>query len=224
MKTGTRMVMALVLGASAAGRAAEVQLRDADGQQERNHSVYVGIGYGPTQLKTSGDEREVEGINFTFDTEADDLGGMAYLGYWITDHVGVEIGGRDYGSINVPFSFHDPHDNTSGTGESDVSINGFNISLLLGFDITREVQVVGRAGALSWTEKFDSRFDIPGQPAIHAETEDSGTSPALGLGITYRFTPGWQLDARYEHASLDEDSVSLVTVGLSYDFIGLGKN
>ena len=224
MKTGMMVAAAVAVCVSATGRAGEAKLKEAEGEGVRNHTVYVGLGYGPTQLKTSGKEREVSGIDFTFDTEANDLGSAFYLGGWITDHVGLEIGARDYGTIDTPFLFHDPHDNTSGTGESEVSISGVNVSLMLGFDIGKDVQIVGRAGALSWKEKYESRFDIPGKPAINSDLEASGTAPALGLGITYRFTPGWQLEARYEHDSLDQDKVTLLTVGLSYDFIGLVRD
>lgn len=224
MKTEMMVAAALAICLSATGRAGEATLNRAEGEGARNHAVYIGLGYGPTQLKTSGKEREVSGIDFTFDTEANDLGSAFYLGGWITDHVGLEVGARDFGTIEAPFAFRDPHDNTSGTGMSEVSVNGFNVSLMLGFDVLEDVQIVGRAGALTWKERYKSRFDIPGKPAINAEMEGSGTGPALGAGITYRFTPGWQLEARYEYASLDEDTVSLLTVGLSYDFIGLVRD
>ena len=102
-----------------------------------------------------------------------------------------------------------------------MTITGANLSLLLGVDIVREVQFVGRAGALMWQEDYDSRFDIPGRPAIHAKMEDSGTGGTLGVALTYRFAPGWQLEGRYEYATLDKDRVTLVTLGLSYDFVGL---
>ena len=221
MKARAMVVAAMVLvGVTTVGRTA-VPLKEADGASKRNHAVYVGIGYGPVQLKMSDEQRQVSGIDFTFDADADDLGGLFYIGGWITDHVGAEYGTRTYGTVDVPFTFDDPHDNTSGIGESEVSINGFVMSLMLGFDIGRDVQIVGRAGALPWKVKFDSRFDIPGQPAIVRDMAMNGTGPLLGVAITYRFAPGWQLEGRYEYASLDEDDLSLLTVGLSYDFIGL---
>jgi hypothetical protein len=221
MKARSMVVAAMVLiGVTTVGRTA-VPLREADGAGKRNHAVYVGIGYGPVELEMSDQQRQVSGIDFTFDADADDLGGLFYIGGWITDHVGAELGTRTYGSVDIPFTFDNPHDNTSGTGESEVSINGFAVSVMLGFDIGRDIQIVCRAGALTWKEEFDSRFDIPGQPAIVRDMELSGTGPLLGVAITYRFTPGWQLEGRYEYASLDEDDLSLLTVGLSYDFIGL---
>jgi hypothetical protein len=223
MKRATTVVVAtaVAVGVAVVGQAAEVTVYGADGGGGRNHTVYVGVGGGFAQLSTSGNSRKVSGIDFTFSADANDMGQMGYIGGWITDHVGVEIGARNYGNVKVPFGFHDPHDNTSGTGESEVTIAGLNIALMLGFDIGRAVQIVGRAGMLTWKEKYDSRFDIPGKPAINAEMETSGTGPVLGLGITYRFTPGWQLEGRYEFATLDEDTISLATLGLSYDLIGL---
>ena len=84
---------------------------------ERNQLVYVGLGYGPTTLKTSGEQRQVDGIDFNFDAKDNDLGSMFYVGGWMSEHVGLEVGIRDYGVIDVPFTFSNPHDNTSGTGE-----------------------------------------------------------------------------------------------------------
>ena len=215
---------AVAVGLTVAGRAAELPLNEPEILAGRKHAVYVGLGYGPTQLITSDQQREVNGIDFTFSSKANDLGGLFYCGGWITDHVGLEIGARNYGTIDAPFTFHDPHDNTSGTGQSKVSINGFNVSLMLGVDLFKDVQVVGRAGALTWKENYKSRFDMPGRPAINAATDASGTGMAFGVGLTYRFTPGWQVEARYEYAALEEDRVSLFSVGLSYDFIGLLRN
>jgi hypothetical protein len=220
MKATWMAGVAAVLGVAAAA-AGEAPLSGEEGGRDWNHSFYIGFGYGPADLKTDGSQRNVSGLDFTFGTEANDLGGMFYAGYWITEHVGVEVGGRDYGQVDVPFSFYDPHDNSSGTGESMVSMGGFNVSLMLGLDVTKDVQAVLRAGALSWKEEFESRFDVPGQPVMYREMELSGTGATYGAGLVYRFTPGWQLEGRYEHASFDKDEVDLVSIGLSYDFIGL---
>ena len=90
-------------------------------------------------------------------------------------------------------------------------------------DITENLQVVGRVGALTWKEELESRFDILGKPAVNAETEESGTGFTAGLGLSYQFKPGWLLETRYEYAALDEDNVSLLTFGFAYDFIGFAR-
>jgi opacity protein-like surface antigen len=215
------MVTTLVAACGlSAVHATEIRIMEPEEVNKRNHLVYVGFGFGPTSLKTAGNQREVSGIDFTFDTEANDLGFLFYVGGWISEHIGLEVGSRNYGTIDVPFGFSDPHDNTTGTGLSEVSMNGINVSILLGLDIPGNIQVVGRVGALIWKERFESRFDIPGMPAVNAEMDSSGTGLAAGLGVSYRFTDGWQLEARYEYATLDDDTVSLATVGLAYDFFG----
>lgn len=217
------MGMAALL-AVMAGKAGAVETVLAEGNPgERAHSLYVGFGYGPTTVSPGNEKRSVEGIDFSLKADANDLGGLFYAGYWINDHVALELGGRDYGTVNVPFSFSDPHDNSSGTGESDVSINGFNASLLLGYDITPNLQVVARAGMLSWTEKMQSRFDIPDEPAIRRELETNGTGALIGAGLNWRFESTWALAAQYEVAELDNDQLSMVTLGLSYDFMGWFK-
>jgi outer membrane autotransporter protein len=187
---------------------------------ERNHSFYVGFGFGPTQLKLANNERNVEGINFKFNASNNDLGGETHAGYWITDNVGIEVGGRSYGRMKAPFSFSDPHDNSTGSGESEVGMNGFNVSLVIGYDLAPQLQLFARAGVLMWKESYDSRFDIPGQPAIHRSYDQSGTGLSLGAGVSFRFADGWALQAQFEQASFGEDSVSMVSAGFSYDFIG----
>jgi hypothetical protein len=79
MKPGMAVAAAAVFCVTAAGCAADVKLKEAEGEGQRNHAVYIGLGYGPTQLKPSGKEREVSGIDFTFDTEAHDLGSAFYV-------------------------------------------------------------------------------------------------------------------------------------------------
>lgn len=204
--------------------AAEVVIpvhEQAEGFQNRNHLLYLGFGFGPTQLKTGGDTRTVEGINFKYSAGNNNLGGETHAGFWLTDNVAIEIGARDYGKANVPFSFSDPHDNSAGTGESEVGMRGFNISLVLGYDLTPKLQVFTRAGVLKWTESFDSRFDIPGQAAIHRTYEQSGTGMSLGAGVSYRFSDFWQLQLQYEYDTFDVDQVSMASLGLSYDLLGL---
>ena len=224
MKT-KRLVLTVISGlvCMAVVKAADFTIPAAnkhDGLLERNHSFYVGFGFGPTQLKLANNERNVEGINFKFNASNTDLGGETHAGYWITDNVGVEVGGRNYGKMKAPFTFSDPHDNSTGTGESEVSMNGFNVSLVLGVDLNPNIQLFARAGVLIWKENYDSRFDIPGQPAMHRTYQQGGTGYSVGAGVNFRFTEGWVLQAQLEQCAFGEDAVSMVSVGLTYDFIG----
>jgi opacity protein-like surface antigen len=102
-------------------------------------------------------------------------------------------------------------------------MNGFNVSLVLGYDFTPQIQLFGRVGAIMWKEAYDSRFDIAGQPAMHRAYEQSGTGYCAGIGASFRFTEGWAVVVQYEMDSLGEDSVSMITAGLTYDFIGWAR-
>ena len=219
---GMAMAVAAVLQAGAAtAETTGGAWESRDPGAPRRHSFFMGLGYGPTTLKTADRAREVEGIDFRFSTDADDLGGIFYAGYWITDHVGLQIGSRDYGTVEVPFTFHDPHDNTTGSGESEVTFSGVDFALLFGWDITRDVQVFARLGALAWTEDMESRFDLEGEPAMHRSFSESGTGPTFGAGLGWRFASEWRLVLQYERSSFDEDEMQMVSVGLAYDFLGL---
>jgi opacity protein-like surface antigen len=200
---------------------ASMALGQMEPPRPRQRSFYVGLGGGPTQFKTGDDEREMDGLSFRFETDDDDLGLMAFAGYWISDNIGIEVGSRSYGTVDVDFEFSNPHDGTSGTGASEVSINGIAISLVFGYDVFDTVQVYVRAGALMWQEDFDSRFDIPGEPAIQRTTDDSGTGGVYGGGVSWRFHDTWQLHAQYDYAALGDDDVGMASLGLSYDCSGL---
>ena len=188
--------------------------------EPRAHSVYVGLGYGPTSFQPGNNAREVEGISFRFTTDANDLGSQAYIGYWVSEHVALELGGRDFGGVQVPFEFQDPHDNTEGTGESEASFNGVNVSLLVGGDLGESVRVFGRLGAISWQNDLTTRFDIPGEEPIRRSETYSGTGVSYGAGLAWFLESGWQLVAQYEHSTIDEDEMDLMTVGLAFDFGG----
>ena len=219
MTVGGLACLTMVHGAEVAIPAQQ----QAEGVENRNHLLYLGFGFGPTQLKTGGDTRSVEGINFNYSAGNNNLGGETHAGFWISDNVAVEIGARDYGKAKVPFAFSDPHDNTSGTGEAEVGMRGFNISLVLGCDITPKLQVFARAGVLKWTESFESRFDIPGQAAMHRTYDQSGTGLSLGAGMSYRFSNYWHWQVQYEYDTFDVDQVSMLSIGLSYDLLGLTR-
>ncbi len=227
MKT-TKWILGAVGGlASLTGvHAAEVAIPtqpQAEGVENRNHLLYLGFGFGPTQLKTGGDTRSVEGIDFKYSAGNKNLGGETHVGFWISDNVAIEIGARDYGKAKAPFSFNDPHDNTSGTGEADVSMRGFNVSLVLGYDVTPKLQVFTRAGVLKWTESFESRFDMPGHAAMHRTYDQSGTGLSLGAGVSFRFKDYWHWQVQYEYDTFDVDQVSMLSIGLSYDLLGLTR-
>lgn len=220
--SGAMALTGLALGLGGLAEAAETGAAPLarDSLAPRVHSVYVGLGYGPTSFQPANTAREMEGINFRFTTDANDLGSMAYIGFWVSEHFALELGGRDFGGVQVPFEFQDPHDHTEGTGESEASFSGVNVSLLVGGDLAKAVRVFGRLGAISWQNDLSTRFDIPGEPPIRREETYSGTGVSYGAGLAWFLESGWQLAAQYEHSTFDEDEMDLMTVGLAFDFGG----
>ncbi len=208
----------LTLTATAAAAAS-----DWDYWNSRKHSIFTTVGFGPTTVRPEGNEREVEGITFQFATEDTGLGGAGMFGYWITDNVGLEFGYWDFGAVDVPFSFQDPHDNTSGTGESAMHFTGYCPALLLGYDIGA-FQIFGRLGAIIWSQDMSTRFDIPDEPAIRRQLSKSGTDVTYGVGASWRFHTYWSLQVQYERTVFNKDKVDLFLLGLSYDFLGVMKH
>ncbi len=193
---------------------------DWDYWQKRRHMVYLTGGFGSTNVLTADQGREVEGIAFQFTTKDTGLGGAGMAGYWITDNVGLEAGYWDFGAVHVPFDFQDPHDNTSGTGESRMHFTGWSFSLMFGYDVG-PVQVFGRLGANLWKQKMGTRFDIPDEPAVRRELSDSGMDLTYGAGVSWRFHRTWSLQAQYERTHFDQDKIDMLMLSVSYDFLGL---
>lgn len=185
------------------------------------HGFYVGFAFGPAQLSTADGEREMDGLNFLFEVDDDDIGMAVFAGYWISDFVCLEAAIRDYGTVGTKFEFSNPHDGTSGTGEAEVAITAVSLSLMMGYDIQDSLQLYARIGAQMWEEQFDSRFDIVGQPALYRDTEDSGTGLIYGGGISWRFHSTCRLHLQYDHAELDDDDIGMTSLAFSYDFVGL---
>lgn len=188
--------------------------------KDRRHSFFLGGGYGLTNVDPANQQRQEEGINFTFTTDESDMGWVVSTGYWITDAVGLELSYWGFGTVTVPFEFQDPHDNSSGTGESKIGFSGPSGALLLGHDFG-SVRVFGRLGALHWTRDMDTRFDIVGEPAIRRSVSTSGTGLTFGAGLGWRFHNAWTLLAQFERGTFDDDTIDLFTLGMEYDFLGL---
>lgn len=185
------------------------------------HGFYIGGFFGPSDLSTAAGDREIDGLTFRFDVDDDDIGMGVFAGYWVSDLVGFEAAIRNYGSVGATFEFSNPHDGTSGTGESDISITAVSFSVMMGYDIVESLRVYARIGAQMWEEEFDSRFDIEGAPPLVRVADDSGTGLLYGGGVSWRFQSTWQLHLQYDHADLDDDDIGMTSLALSYDFVGL---
>lgn len=213
----TALAWTMIVAAGAGGARAEAV--DALGKKEATPKfLYFGFGYGPTAVGLGSQARSIEGIDFTLDANADDLGYSGYLGWWINRNVALEVGRMDFGSIDVPFTFQDPHDNTSGRGQASAAFAGSTVSLRMGADLGDAASVFARAGAISWTNNIESRFDLPGQPAIRRELSDSGVGMTLGAGFNFRLSDCWRMQLEGQHCTLGEDTVDMVTLGLAFDF------
>lgn len=219
---GWRILVWTALGVAASGYGQDVGWQGADAAlAARKHGFYIGAGVGITSIRPADSERSEQGISFRFDADGNDMGAGAFVGYWISDHVGFEVGTRSYGKVDVAFEFDDPHDNTHGTGEASLDYTAVGVSLMLGADPLRNVQVYGRAGTMFWTRTTEARFDIPGEPAIDALVEEDGAGLNLGVGVDWRFEGGWHLRLQADRTLFDDDEIDMFGLALLYDFSGL---
>ena len=209
-------------GFALSGFGQEVGWTSADtARVARKHGFYIGADLGITSIRPADTERNEQGISFRFSADGNDMGHGVFAGYWINDRVGLELEHRNFGAVDVTFDFEDPHDGTQGTGEASVDYSAVGVSLMLGFDPLRNVQVYGRAGTMFWTRAIESRFDIPGEPAIEGQVDEGGAGLYIGAGIDWRFEGRWHLRLQADRTAFDDDEIDMVGLALHYDFAGL---
>jgi len=206
-----------LLGSSLSGFAAE------DLAWSPVKGLYLGGSFGPSYFDLQDKDQRLEGIDFQgISIDDDDIASRFYLGYWITPYLGVEIGGGQYGRVLADFAFSDPRNGRVGTGESDVEVNGSTYLLQAAYG-WRNLDLFAKAGILSWSTSYDSRFDVVHEESQRRTLENSGTSLTYGVGASVLFAEGWSVRADADFMNIDEADVQTYTLGLQYDFTHLWR-
>lgn len=154
------------------------------------------------------------------------VGGGVFGGYQFNHLVAVE-GGFDYlGKVSDNYS--GVYQGYAYTEHDQLESSLLHATAKLGFDVTPELYLYGRAGLGLMFNKASADVNVPGYG--YGSYDSSGRAPAFvaGIGAEYALSNnlGLRLDYQYTYAEQDVDDTDdnivinnhLVTAGLVYHF------
>lgn len=157
--------------------------------QQSDAGWYVGAAYGITNIDVS-----TSGPGFSVD--GDDSGYKIFGGFQFNKTWGGEVGYVDFGKASV-----------SGLGLSgDAGITAFTLAGTGTLPLGQNFSLLGKLGLAMW--------DTSGSAA----SGDNGTDLYFGVGAAYSFNRNLSLVADYEMVDAEDDSVSMISVGVRYKF------
>ncbi|NAX48233.1 outer membrane beta-barrel protein [Photobacterium halotolerans] len=168
--------------------------------------VYVGGAYGETTLDVSSSDRaEYEDAGISIDDT--DKGYKFFLGYRINRYAAVEGFLADLGEATLI------HQDAAISASMEMDTWG---GAVLGIvPLHPHIEAFAKLGLHAW----DMSAKMQGQTLL----EDDGTDVLYGIGARYIYYPTYSDDAvsvriEYERFELDEESVDLLSAGISYHF------
>lgn len=161
----------------------------AAAQAQADAGWYVGGSYGMTTY-------DLSGVPAGVSVDDSDTGFKIFGGFQFNKTWGGELGYVDFGKASV-----------SGLGLSgDAGITAFTLAGTGTLPLGQNFSLVGKLGLAMW--------DTSGSAA----SGDSGTDLYFGVGAAYSFNKNLSLVADYEMVDAEDDSVSMISVGLRYKF------
>ena len=158
-------------------------------QGQADAGWYVGGSYGMTTY-------DIAGVPAGISVDDSDTGFKIFGGFQFNKNWGGEAGYVDFGKATV-----------SGLGLSgDVGITAFTFAGTGTLPLGQNFSLLGKLGLAMW--------DTSGS----AGSGDSGTDMYYGVGAAYSFNRNLSLVADYEMVDAEDDSVSMISVGLRYKF------
>lgn len=163
---------------------------------------YVGLSAGLSQVEL--DLTDVGGVDLEIDE--DDSAFRVFFGLELAGPLAVEVGYRDLGRVT------DQSGVVAVTSESD-GVDAFAI----GFLKLGPVALFAKGGVIVWDSELETRAPSGvGVPDIRVK--DDGTDFAWGVGVKFEIGK-IALRGEYEQLEMDlPDQVSVVSVGISYEF------
>lgn len=165
---------------------------------------YVGAKVGSTDIDV-----DVDGLN------ADrDIGYNLNVGYQFNKHFGLEVAYVDLGGHDLDFGDIDEAVVDSLNVNSELSADGFDISLVGTLPLSEAFDLYGKVGYFTW----ESDLNVSVSSSLIDEsfsdtTSIDGNDISFAVGAAYALTD--ELDVNLEFSRYDLD-------GADADFIGLG--
>lgn len=134
----------------------------------------------------------------------DDTGVKAFIGVQPVPQIGIEAFWVDLGEVTATDSFGD---------RLEISADGIGVALLPTIPVSPEFDLYARFGLFAWEADADLRT-----PGGRARGSDDGSDPVYGLGARLLVTEAFGLRAEWEQFELDDEEVSLFSVGAELRF------
>ena len=123
-----------------------------------------------------------------------DTGFKIFGGFQFTQHWGAEVGYADFGNATA-----------SGALSGEVGVKAFTFAGTGTLPLGENFALLGKLGMARW--------DVSGTGG-----SDSGTDPYYGVGARYNFNKNLGLVVDYEKLDVEDDSVSMISIGVRYKF------
>lgn len=199
---------------SLSGEAASQSWSSSDRPWHANERWYIGGGLGlavgDQDEDAVQDDLDDAGIEGTVEShETDRLGYRIFGGYRYSNHLGFELGYVDLGDLETELevrggtSLHDVGDSMAYTGQ------GFEASVVGYWPLTERLELHGRAGLWRWRDE---------QKMAGETRQMHGDELHWAWGGRYRFSERWAAQTEMGQYFLDDQSVTLYGVGLTYYF------
>ena len=156
--------------------------------------IYFGASVGQAEVK-----EEDNGFSFS----SNDTAYKGFVGWSFFKFFGVEASYVDFGTQeDTP---------TPGTDLS-VDVNAADAFVVGQLPLGKHFELFAKYGAIWW----DSKTEIAGIPGSES---DSGSDPAYGAGVKFRFAHFFGIRAEYERFDIqDTDKVDMASVGAEFKF------
>lgn len=160
----------------------------AAAQGQSDVGWYIGGSYGMTTY-------DLGGVPAGASIDDSDTGFKIFGGFQFTKNWGAEAGYVDFGKATA-----------SGTLSGDAGITAFTFAGTGTLPLGANFALLGKLGLAMW--------DTSGS----ASSGDNGTDLYYGVGLRYSFNKNLGLVADYELVDTENDSVSMISVGVRYKF------
>jgi len=157
--------------------------------------VFVGASFGSSHL-----DKDFSGFNIDTDANAFRLIG----GFQFGDYFGIEAGYHDFGDFSETIDFGGISTRT------EVAADGWTLGGTLGFPLTEQFSLYGRAGVFFW----DADVDIDGFSIDVPEDEN----PYYGGGAKVDVTSNLSLVGDWTRYELDTIESDVISVGFEFRF------
>lgn len=186
----------------------------SDGNEnELRYHVTLGGGYSfNTGIEQAEINQKLNDLNYL--TEVGDYddstaGYSAWVGVQLLESLVIEAGYVNFGEVTL--SAIDVGGNfKSDTAELMPTVGeGYSLALRPIVDITRDISLYGRIGAMNW----NSETSVGDYTLVQ-----SGTDLLVGAGAIYSITPNWALSLSWDSVEMVDTRNHLLGLNISYSF------